>query len=195
MVPIFLFSVVALAITLERIWTLRIDKIVPKYQVNEVWKWIRNNELDGSRVKQLRDANPLGRVLAAGLTNAKHGRQIMKESIEEVASHVIHDMEKYMSMLGTIAVICPLLGLLGTVFGMIDVFTTITTVGTGDASALADGISTALITTAAGLCVGIPALMAHRFLSRRIDSIAVNMEQEAVRLIDALHGERETSES
>ena len=114
----------------------------------------------------------------------------MKESIEEVASHVIHEMERYLSTLGTIALVTPLLGLLGTVIGMIKVFTAIMVQGTGNASVLAGGISEALITTAAGLSVAIPALIFHRMFQRRIDDIVVDMEQEAVKLVDVFHGDR-----
>ena len=139
----------------------------------------------------MKAGSPLGKVLAAGLVNTKHGRDIMKESIEEVASHEVHEMERYMSVLGSIAAISPLLGLLGTVFGMIKVFTAIVLQGTGNAAVLAGGISEALLTTAAGLCVAIPSLFFHRFLTRRIEEISVFMEQEAIKLVDVIHGERE----
>ena len=115
----------------------------------------------------------------------------MKESIQEVASHEIHEMERYLNALGTIAAVAPLMGLLGTVFGMIDVFADIMAEGTGQAGLLAGGISQALVTTAAGLLVAIPALICHRILTRRIDEIVVFMEQESIKLVDAMHGERE----
>jgi biopolymer transport protein ExbB len=132
----------------------------------------------------------LGQILAAGLVNSKAGRSIMTESIEQAASHVVHDLERYLSMLGTIAAITPLLGLLGTVFGMIRVFSEIMAQGTGNANALAGGISEALITTAAGLCVGIPALMFYRMFLRRVESLVIDLERESIKLVDALHTSR-----
>lgn len=190
MLPILLCSVIALAIILERFWTLRPNRIAPKNLLAEVWGWIRNNQLSSERMKELRTTTPLGQILAAGLSNSKYGREIMKESIQEVASHVIHEMERYLNTLGTIALITPLLGLLGTVIGMIKVFTAIMIQGTGNANVLAGGISEALITTAAGLSVAIPTLIFHRLFQRRIDELVVDMEQEAVKLVDVFHGDR-----
>jgi biopolymer transport protein ExbB len=149
-------------------------------------------ELDAERLRNLKKASPLGRILAAGLGNAYHGRDVMKESIQEAAGHVIHDLERYLNTLGTIAAVSPLLGLLGTVFGMITVFAEIMAQGTGNASALAGGISQALITTAAGLTVAIPALVMHRYFVGRIDGIVVELEQETIKLVDALHSEENT---
>lgn len=190
MLPILLCSVLALAIILERFWTLRPNRIAPKNLLSEVWGWIRSNQLTAERMHDLRTSTPLGRILAAGLSNSKYGRDIMKESIQEVASHVIHEMERYLNTLGTIALIAPLLGLLGTVIGMIKVFTAIMVQGTGNANVLAGGISEALITTAAGLSVAIPTLIFHRLFQRRIDELVVDMEQEAVKLVDVFHGDR-----
>ena len=195
MVPIILCSVLALAICGERFATLRISKIAPPDLLAQVWAWMKNKQLNADRIRELQEASSLGRVLAAGLVNSRHGRQIMKESIQEVASHEIHDMERYLNALGTIAAVAPLMGLLGTVFGMIQVFTEIMTQGTGQSGALAGGISEALITTAAGLIVAIPALICHRILQRRVDEIVVFMEQEAIKLVDVLHGDREVVDS
>ena len=195
MVPIIICSILAVAITFERFWTLRTSKIAPPDLLARVWGWMKNNQLDSARIKELRSTSPLGRVLAAGLINSRHGRQIMKESIEEVASHEIHLMERYLNALGTVAAVAPLMGLLGTVFGMIQVFSEIMAQGTGQANLLAGGISEALVTTAAGLIVGIPALIAHRMLQRRVDEIVVFMEQEAIKLVDVLHGDREVADS
>lgn len=195
MVPIIISSILALGITVERFWTLRAGQIAPRDLLARVWGWMKNNQLDSARIKELRASSPLGRVLAAGLINSRHGRQIMKESIEEVASHEIHEMERYLNALGTVAAVAPLMGLLGTVFGMIQVFSEIMAQGTGQANLLAGGISEALITTAAGLIIGIPALVAHRMLQRRVDEIVVFMEQEAIKLVDVLHGDREVADS
>lgn len=195
MVPILISSVLALAITFERFWTLRASKIAPQNLLTQVWGWMKNKQLDAAKIRSLRESSPLGNVLAAGLINSRHGRQIMKESIEEVASHEIHSMERNLNALGTIAAVAPLMGLLGTVFGMIQVFAEIMAQGTGQANVLAGGISEALITTAAGLVVAIPSLICHRTLQRRVDEIVVFMEQEAIKLVDVLHGEREVSDS
>ena len=190
MVPIILCSVVALAICIERAWTLNRGKISPSTTLLEVWDWIRNKELTPDKLRELRRASPLGRILAAGLANSHHGREVMKDSIEEAASHVVHELERHLSSLGTIAAIAPLLGLLGTVVGMIDVFSEIMIHGTGNAGMLAGGISQALVTTAAGLSVAIPTIMMHRFFLRRVEAIVVNLEQESLKLVDALHGDR-----
>jgi len=179
-----------IAISIERYWTLNPGKIAPKNQLGQVWNWIKNNQLDSTKLRELKQSSQLGRILAAGLSNSRHGREVMKDSIQESAGQVIHEMERYLGVLGTIAAIAPLMGLLGTVFGMIEVFTAIMLQGTGNAGVLAGGISEALITTAAGLCVAIPAMTAHRYFQRRIDSLVVVMEQEAIKLVDALHSDR-----
>ena len=190
MLPLVLCSIVVIAITIERFWTLNPKKITPKHQLAQVWGWIKSNQVTPERLKDLQKSSELGKILAAGLSNSKNGRDVMKDSIEEAASQVIHSMERYIAVLGTIAAVAPLLGLLGTVLGMIKVFVAIELQGTGNAGALAGGISEALITTAAGLVVAIPAMISHRFFLRRIDSLAVVMEQECIKLIDALHSER-----
>lgn len=190
MLPIILCSIVAIAIIIERFWTLSANRISPRYTLGQVWTWIKNNELNAARLRELRLSSPLGQILAAGLVNSKYGRAAMTVSIEQAASLVIHDMERYLNTLGIIAAITPLLGLLGTVFGMIDVFTEIMIQGTGNANALAGGISQALITTAAGLCVAIPTYMFHRLFMRRVDTLVLNLEQESIKLVDALHSDR-----
>lgn len=191
MLPIILCSIAVVAICIERFLALNPKKISPPETLGEVWGWIKNSQLDAEKLKTLKHSSPLGRILAAGLSNSRHGRDVMKESIQEAASHVIHDLERYLNTLGTIAAISPLLGLLGTVIGMIKVFTAIMLQGTGNAGVLAGGISEALITTATGLTVAIPALIMHRFYSRRIDSVVITLEQETIKLVDALHGDRQ----
>nr|WP_185230586.1 MotA/TolQ/ExbB proton channel family protein [Teredinibacter franksiae] len=190
MLPIIFCSVAVIAVSIERYWTLNPSKIAPRHQLGQVWSWIQQNQLDSERLKELRKSSQLGRILAAGLSNSRHGRDVMKDSIEEAASQVVHDMERFVGALGTIAAIAPLLGLLGTVIGMIKVFTALNLEGAGNAAVLAGGISEALVTTAAGLCVAIPAMIAHRFFVRRVDTLVVTMEQEAVKLVDALHNDR-----
>jgi len=190
MVPIILCSIAVVGITGERFWTLNPAKIAPRHLLAQVWGWIKNNQLDGNKIRDLKTNSALGKILAAGLSNSRSGRDVMKDSIEEAANQVVHEMERYIGALGTIAAIAPLLGLLGTVVGMIKVFTEIMLQGTGNSQALAGGISEALITTAAGLVVAIPAMMAHRFFQRRVDTLVVTMEQEAIKLVDALHSDR-----
>lgn len=189
---IVLCSVIALAISIERSVALNPTRIAPPHLLATVWKQLKAGELDAQRLKALRQGSPLGAILAAGLANRNQGRDVMKESIQEAAGHVVHDLERYLNTLGTVAAIAPLLGLLGTVVGMIRVFTEITVQGTGNANALAGGISEALITTAAGLVVAIPALVMHRFFTGKIDTIVVGLEQETIKLVDALHTGKKT---
>jgi biopolymer transport protein ExbB len=191
MLPIVACSVVALAICLERLMVLRPRKIAPSGLLAQVWEMTRSGTLSAEHMSVIRQESPLGRIIVAGLNNSRHGREIMKESIQEEASHVVHDMERFLNPLGTIAAITPLLGLLGTVIGMIKVFTEIMIQGTGNAGVLAGGISEALITTAAGLSVAIPALVMHRYFQRRVDSLVLTMEQESIKLVEAIHGDRE----
>ena len=164
MLPILIASVLAMAICFERAWALRASRVAPPNLLAEVWGWIKNKQLDANKLRELKANSPLGEILAAGLLNSRHGREIMKECIEESASVVIHHMERYLSVLGTLAMISPLLGLLGTVVGIIEAFMAINTgSGMGDPALLASGISKALMTTAGGLFVAIPAMIMHRY--------------------------------
>lgn len=189
MVLLVLCSITVLAICIERLYTLNPKKIAPPHLLATVWKQLKAGEMDAPKLRTLKLSSPLGRILAAGLTNAYHGREVMRESIQEAAEHVVHDLERYLNTLGTIAAIAPLIGLLGTVVGMIRVFAEIMAQGTGNASVLAGGISEALITTAAGLTIAIPALAMHRYFVGKIDGIVVELEQETIKLVDALHSE------
>ncbi|MDP7537346.1 MAG: MotA/TolQ/ExbB proton channel family protein [Methylococcales bacterium] len=193
LLPIVLCSIVALGIIVERFWSLKRNKILPPDLVPQVWKLSREEKLDAMAIRHLKVGSPLGAILAAGLSNSRFGREIMKESIEEVGRQVAHDLERYLTTLGTISAITPLLGLLGTVVGMIKVFAAIMSQGVGDPSVLAGGISEALITTAAGLAVAIPSLMFHRYFEGRVDDLVLNMEEESLKLIEMIHGEREDS--
>lgn len=190
MLPILICSLVAMAIVGERFWTLRRSRLAPEGLVGRVQASLKKSSPDRAMLQQLASDSPLGRILATGLANAGKGRDIMKESIEEVASQVVHDLERFLNTLGTVAAITPMLGLLGTVVGMIDVFSAIMLHGAGDAALLAGGISKALITTAAGLSVAIPAMFFHRFFVRRVEEITVAMEQQAISLVDMFHGDR-----
>lgn len=186
MLPIVACSIVALAIIGERFFTLRADKVLPKNLVADVWRMASTRQLTEDKVKEIQKASPLGRVIAAGLHNRSQDREIMKSAIEEVGGHVAHELGRYLNALGTIAAVTPLLGLLGTVVGMISVFTNITTVGVGNPAQLAGGISQALITTAGGLMVAIPSLMFHRYFRGRVDGLVVDMEKESLKLVDVL---------
>ena len=186
MFPIVLCSIVALAIVGERFFTLRNDKVLPANLVADVWRMASTRQLTEDKVKEIQRGSPLGRVLAAGLHNRTQDREIMKASIQEVGGHVAHELGRYMNALGTIAAVTPLLGLLGTVVGMISVFTNITTVGVGNPAQLAGGISQALITTAGGLMVAIPSLMFHRYFRAKVDGLIVDMEKESLKLVDVL---------
>ena len=190
MIPILLCSVVAAGISVERLWTLRAEQVAPRDLLTQVWSWIRNNEMDSSRLREVKSGSPLGQILVAGITSHRRGRDVMKESIEEVANQVVHELERYLNTLGTVAAITPLLGLLGTVIGMIKVFTAIQLEGTGNAAVLAGGISEALITTAAGLTVAIPSLFFHRYFQRKVDELVIYMEQEALKLVEVLNADR-----
>ncbi|MBS3952073.1 MAG: MotA/TolQ/ExbB proton channel family protein [Methylomicrobium sp.] len=191
MLPIILCSIAAMAIIGERFWSLRKNKILPPELIPQIWKLHRDRKLDNNAIRSLRVSSPLGAVLAAGLANSQHGREMMRVSIEEVGRQVVHELERFLNTLGTIASISPLLGLLGTVFGMINVFSAIMIHGVGDPGILAGGISEALITTAAGLTVAIPSLIFHRYFERLVEEYVLNMEEEALRLIDIIHGDRE----
>jgi biopolymer transport protein ExbB len=180
-----------MAIVIERVWTLQRRRVAPPGLVLEVWQWAREGKLDAKRIQALREGSPLGRLLATGILNRDHERSIMQESIEDVGRVVIHQLERYLNSLGTIASISPLLGLLGTVFGMIRVFNVMTLKGVGDPSALAGGIGEALITTAAGLLVAIPAVVFYRYLRGRVDELVLIMEHEAMKLVEVLQGQRE----
>ncbi|HEY5622147.1 MAG TPA: MotA/TolQ/ExbB proton channel family protein, partial [Gammaproteobacteria bacterium] len=152
----------------------------------EVWQWVKSNQLDRQHIQSLHQSSPLGQVLAAGLSSRDLGRDLAKESIEDTGRHVVHELERYLNPLGTIAAISPLLGLLGTVIGMVKVFAAITVHGVGNPAVLAGGISEALITTAAGLTVAIPSLIGYRYLRGRVDGLVVRMEKEAMKFLEAL---------
>ncbi|MGR8933421.1 MAG: MotA/TolQ/ExbB proton channel family protein [Gammaproteobacteria bacterium] len=191
--PIILCSILAMAIICERAWSLRKSRILPADLVPKVWTLAREKKLDDITIRRIKMSSPLGAILAAGLINSRYGRDVMKESIEEVGRQVTHELEKYLNTLGTIASVSPLLGLLGTVFGMIQTFNAITQYGVGDPAHLGGGISVALITTAAGLTVAIPSLIFHRYFLGLVDAYVLNMEEEALKLIEMLHGNREES--
>lgn len=190
MVPILLCSIVALGIIAERFWTLRRQNIIPEHLIAQIWHWKKNNQLGKDQINTLRAGSPMGRVLATGLANMNNSREIMKESIEETGRHVVHDLGRYLTTLGTIASISPLMGLLGTVLGIIQMFSGMLQGGIGNPQVLAGGLSQALITTVAGLVVAIPSLIFYRYFHGKIDALVVEIEQESIKLVEILHGDR-----
>jgi biopolymer transport protein ExbB len=191
MLPIMLCSITAMGIVAERFWSLQRKKILPPALVAQIWRLEKDHNLNEPSIRRIKMSSPLGSILAAGLLNRRHGREMMKTSIEEAGRQVVHELERFLNTLGTIASITPLLGLLGTVVGMIKVFAAIMIHGVGDPSLLAGGISEALLTTAAGLTVAIPSLIFHRYFERLVDEYVLNMEEEALKLIDVMAGDRE----
>ncbi len=194
MIPIIMCSICAMGIIGERFWSLQKKRIIPSELTKpsaQIWQLVRAGRFDEVSLHHLRSSSPLGEVLAAGIVNSRHGREIMKESIEDAGRQVAHEMERFLNTLGTIASISPLLGLLGTVSGMIRVFASIGQHGPGDPSLLAGGIAEALITTASGLIVAIPSLVFYRYFERLVDEYVVIMQAEAIKLIDIMHGDRE----
>ncbi len=181
---ILLCSLVALTIIFERALTLRRKNVAPDSLLEQIVDLVRNNNVTVERIEVVRTHSPLGQVFAAGLSTMSHGTDDMKEAVEEAGKRVVHRLGRYLNTLGTIASITPLIGLLGTVIGMIKVFTAITAVGVGDPTVLSGGISEALITTAAGLSVGIPCLMFYRFFRSKIMELTVVLEENALILVD-----------
>jgi biopolymer transport protein ExbB len=186
MLPIILCAIVAMGIILERFWTLQQKRVIPEDLTSKVWGWVKKDQLDQKQIQTLHQGSALGQILAAGLVNRDRERTVLKDAIEDTGRHVVHELERYLETLGTVAAVTPLLGLLGTVIGMVQVFTAITTHGVGNPTVLAGGIAQALITTAAGLSVAIPSLIAYRYYRSRVDTLVVDMEKEAIKLVEAL---------
>ena len=196
MLPIILCAIVAMGIILERFWTLQQKRVIPEDLTSKVWGWVKKDQLDQKQIQTLHQGSALGQILAAGLVNRDRERSVLKDAIEDTGRHVVHELERYLETLGTVAAVTPLLGLLGTVIGMVQVFTAITTHGVGNPTVLAGGIAQALITTAAGLSVAIPSLIAYRYYRSRVDTLVVDMEKEAIKLVEALQrrAERESGD-
>ncbi|HUJ54079.1 MAG TPA: MotA/TolQ/ExbB proton channel family protein [Steroidobacteraceae bacterium] len=188
--PIILCSITAAAIILERLWTLQDKRVLPRELPQRVWQLIEANQVNDKVIAALEQNSPLGRLLATGLANRHRPREIVMERLEDTGRHVVHELERFLNTLGTIAGVSPLLGLLGTVTGIIRAFNAIQAGGMGDPRALSGGIAEALIATAAGLCVAIPALISYRYLRGRVDGIVVEMEKNAIRMADVLEAAR-----
>ena len=186
MLPILICSTFSVAIVIERFWALRRSKVVPEGVGEMVEDWAARHELDLEHLNRLRQESALGKVMAAALANRHRPREVIKEAVEDTGRHVVHELERFLNALGTIAGISPLLGLLGTVIGMIRVFSAIMLHGVGNANELAGGISEALITTAAGLTVAIPSYFFYRYFRGVVAEYVVSMEEQAISLIGAI---------
>ena len=187
--PLIFASVIALALIFERMWSLRQSVVAPVGLVDRVLAEYKREGLTAELVTKTAAHGPLGRVLAAGLANVKSPRPVMKEAIEEVGRVVSHDLERFLTTLGTIAAMSPLLGLFGTVVGMIEIFGSQSAAGSNPTQ-LAHGISVALYNTALGLIVAIPSMIFYRHFRARVDDLILEMEQQAVKLVELAHGER-----
>ena len=184
--PIILCSMIALAIILERAWTLQEKRVLPRDMMQKVWQLVEARQINDQVIAALEQSSPLGQVLAAGLASRHRSREIMMERLEDSGRHVVHELERFLNTLGTIAGISPLLGLLGTVTGIIKAFNAIQAGAMGDPKMLSGGIAQALVTTAAGLVVAIPSLIAYRYRRGKVERIVVEMEKDAIRLADTV---------
>ena len=189
MVPILACSLAAATLIIERLLALRRARVLPEQLVAILRRWVDLGAVHLTDMDVLPLGSPLGRIVAAGLANRYRSRDILRERVEDVGRHVVHELERFLNALGTIAAISPLLGLLGTVTGMIKVFEVVAAQGNSNFSLLSTGIAEALVTTAAGLTVAIPSLLFYRYFQRRIDELVVDMEQETLELIDLLETE------
>jgi biopolymer transport protein ExbB len=187
--PLLIASVIGLALIIERLLYLRRNRILPPNLLNEVIRVYQNGKIGSDVVTNLEQNSPLGRVLAAGLRNVNAPREVMKESIEEAGRGTAHDLERFLTTLGTIATLAPLMGLFGTVVGMIEIFGSQNAAGTNPAQ-LAHGISVALYNTGFGLAIAMPTLVFYRHFRALVDSFIVDMEQQAVKFVDSVHSNR-----
>ena len=186
MIPIALCSIIALAIFLERLWSLRRSRVIPRDFLIEIEDLIRREKIPEAITRCRTDSSSMANIILAGIRNFGKRREIVKEGIEEIGRREAATLERYINVVGTIAAIAPLLGLLGTVFGMIKAFNVISIQGVGNPSSLAGGISEALITTAAGLVVAIPTFVLYRYLANKADALIVEMEEHSIRMVDLL---------
>jgi biopolymer transport protein ExbB len=191
--PILLCSVLAVAIVAERLWVLRADRVCPPDLARRVQRLVETHQVNDKVTEALAKGPPLGRLLRVALQHRHRPRAVLRERIEDTGREVVHDLERYLPMLGTIAGVAPLLGLLGTVTGIITAFDALSASGGGDARMLSGGIAEALVSTAAGLIVAIPALIATRALRGRVDRLVLHMEREAGEFVDALDEARPES--
>ena len=195
MVPIIISSIILVGIVFERLWTLQRKRVLPQELIKKVSQLAEANQVNAKVIDALEKNSPLGRVLAAALANRDRGRAIMMERVEDTGRHVVHELERFVNSVGTIASIAPLLGLLGTVTGIINAFKAVMLGGMGDPRMLAQGISEALVCTAGGLTVAIPAYIAHRYLRGKVERIVVDMEKVAVNFADSLGASEQSGDS
>jgi biopolymer transport protein ExbB len=188
--PLLLASVIAVALIIERSVTLRRSKVVPSGLLDKVLVDLRQKGVTADMAGRVEAHSPLGRVLAAGLRNVSSSREVMKEAIEETGRAVAHELERFLTTLGTIASISPLMGLFGTIVGMIDIFAAQGASAGSSPQLLAQGISTALNCTGLGLLIAIPAMIFWRHFRALVDSFVIDMEQQAIKLVEVVHGER-----
>ncbi len=191
--PLMMCSLAAVVIIIEKFWMLKVNAVVPSKLQAQITELIEAETLEAHKVEALRRHSSLGEVLAAGIRNRAHGRDQMKQAIEESGRFVVHRLSKRMNALGTIASVSPLVGLLGTVVGMIQVFAAIRVSGVGDPTVLSGGISQALITTAVGLAIGITSLLFFRYFKGKVDQIAILLERNAIHLVELATAKRATA--
>ena len=189
--PLIFASVIALAIIAERLWSLRSNAVMPKGLLMQAVQEYRQNGASQAALTKLTDGSPLGQVLAAGIKNIKSSPLILKESIEESGRVVAANLERFLTTLGTIAAVSPLLGLFGTVIGMIEIFGSSSPTGNSNPTQLAHGISIALYNTAFGLVVAIPSMIFYRHFRSQVDNLLLEMEMQGTKLVEILHGERQ----
>jgi len=187
--PLIIASIISLAIIGERFWTLRSEIVAPSNLLPEVQRWMGQGGVTKETLVKLEKHSMLGQIFSAALASAKSSRLVTKESIEETGRAVAHKLDRYLPILGTIATVAPLLGLLGTVIGMVELFGSFTNSG-HDVAQFARGISVALYNTAAGIIVAVPSMIAYRYFRSKVDDLLVDMEQQAVKLVEIIHGER-----
>jgi biopolymer transport protein ExbB len=187
--PLIIASVISLAIIGERFWSLRADVVAPKSLLPEVQATLKQGGITRDACNRLENHSPLGEIFASALCNVDSSREVMKEAIEETGRAVAHKLERYLTTLGTIATVAPLLGLLGTVIGMVELFGAFTATG-HDVAMFARGISVALYNTAMGIVVAVPSMIFYRYFRAKVDGLIVDMEQEAIKLVELVHGER-----
>lgn len=191
--PLLLCSVLAVAIIGERLMSLQKRKVAPTAAVAAAREWVTRGDISPEQLRTLEQGSPLGQILAIGLMNRRYPRAVVREAIEDAGRHAGAELDRYLDALGTIAAIAPFLGLLGTVMGMIHMFSGLGQSGAGNPAILARGIAQALTTTATGLGIAIPSLIFYRYFRSRVNSLLVDMEREAVRLVEVLKGDREGS--
>jgi len=188
--PLILCSIGAAAIVLERLWTLQRKRVLPTELTEQVWKWLSANQVNDKLITALEQNSPLGKVLAVGLANRHRPREVMIERLQDTGRHVVHELERFLNTLGTIATISTLLGLFGTIVGMIEIFGSQNPAGGGNPAQLAHGISVALYNTLFGIGVAIPAVIFYRHFRNKVDVMVIDMESQAIKLIEIIHGER-----